>query len=270
MAISYHVVGQTEGTGTITANVSKGGLSLHTAIDVDQMGADAVTGDVARMDALTAVPLTPDSRRNFSRGDVMGLYVSSGVADSVPLGALTAHVLVWVKGHVDYTSAYANGVDHPSAVTGPALGGLVAIPFINKRLAQAALRTEDRVLLPSDLRVVAVVQARQVTQTTSRLIGSSDGDVTGGAATQNYILHNQGSNFPAPGSWVGNTVTYGLTAGEDNARRYQQYNNSLLFRLTGAGSPVLNDTAHVLCATRSHVYGAGVEGTAIPTPAEID
>lgn len=255
MALVFHVVGQTEGTGTIVCTIRKNDVSfIGSGIDIDAMGSDTTNGDAARLDAQTSTPL--GAGREFSRGDKLSMYIATGASDVLPVGALSCHVLVWVKGHVNFagvvgSSQYGN-LDNPSAVTGPALGGMIVVPFMNKRAAQAAIRTEDSLFLPCDLRLVAASFSKQTSTSTARLLALGSQTITINAATQNYILHNEGTNL---GSFTGNVVAVGVPAGEDAALRNLAYAQTFTFRHTNVGDAAFASTAHAFCAVRSHVGG---------------
>lgn len=249
-AICYSVVGHTETTGTITARVKNGttGNFFHNAIDIDTL-----TNDVGRVDAISASSLIA-ANRTASRGDTIELHVASGASDVVPIQALTASVWVWVQGNVDLTSAVDQDLDHPGAMVGPVAGGYVVLPFINKRLANATKRVEDAHFLPVALRYVAAVFSRQSAQSTTRQIDRNGTQVSGAFGTTAFVLHNEGTALPAPGSFTGNVPATGVTAGEDTALRNWDAIQTVQFALATAGSAAYNDTASVLCAVRSHFY----------------
>lgn len=93
MAVSYHALGHTE-VGAITMELRKGGVSTHTPLGVS--GADYSV----RLDANTGTAWASSAARDYSRGDIMELWLASDNAgDAVPLGTISADVLVWVKGH---------------------------------------------------------------------------------------------------------------------------------------------------------------------------
>jgi hypothetical protein len=264
MAISYHIVGQTEATGSIDVKIrnATAGADLHTLSAADAWGSDATNGDVQRIDAVSTPAL---ANRDIARGASLELHLTTGAADIVPLGALTAHVLVWVQGHVDFSGVVGvSGVtDRPSSPVGPALGGVIAIPFCAKRAAQGAVRTEDRYFLPVDLRIVAGIFSKQAaTSTSARLDVDATQLTSAPTTTQNYISHNEATAFPAPGSWAGGVIATAVAAGEDTARRYPLYLFTLNYRQLIAGDVALGATAHVLCAVRSHVGGTPADAGA--------
>lgn len=257
MAISYGVVGQTEGTGTITALVrnATGAVNLHSAIDID-----ALTNDVGIIDATTGTAL---ANRSLTRGDTLELHVGAGAADVVPIQSLTASVWVWVQGHCDFTTltdldpalmGSSPGAPQGGNMTGPAEGGSIVIPFINKRAAQAGIRVEDAVFLPVPVRLTAVTSSKAAANSTARQINRSGSQAATSMTTQNVIGHPEGTAQPAPGSWAGVAVSPNVPAGEDNANRNFAALDVMQFALQVAGDAVLADTAHVIGCIRGQFY----------------
>lgn len=95
-AVGYHVLGHTESTGTITSFLKNAttGNSVTGTLDVD-------VSEEYILDKNSGTAFSTDAKRNVSRGDVLELHVSTGAADIVPIGALSADVLVWVQGHAN-------------------------------------------------------------------------------------------------------------------------------------------------------------------------
>jgi hypothetical protein len=260
MAICWNVVGQTEGTGTITARVKNAtsGNFLSGVVDID-----ALSNDVGRTDALTGIALV---NRDISRGDVLELHVASGAGDVVPIGALSGNVWVWVQGHIDFTGVgtadqadqgvtlAASTIGRSGGVSGPAEGGSVFLPFYNKRASNATIRTEDMHFLPVPLYIVAISTSRQSSNAVTRQLFVSGTVVNPASATQNYIAHNEGNNFPAPGSWTGGVITTNSNLGDDLAVRNAAVISTLQFAETGAGDAAFNTSMHVLCAVRGQFY----------------
>lgn len=91
--------GHTETTGTITGDLRKNGATiLGAALDWD-------ANDQFLIDADSTPTFVSSAARDFVQGDALSLYLSSGLDDSVPVGMASAHVLVWVKGHVSALQA---------------------------------------------------------------------------------------------------------------------------------------------------------------------
>lgn len=250
MAITYGIIGHTKTTGAIAARVKNGtsGNFLHTALDID-----AMSGDVARIDALSS-PALIAANRNLSRGDALELHLTTGLADTVPIQALSAYVWVWVTGHVDFSNAVDADLDHPGGITGPAIGGYVVVPFLQKRASQSGLRAEDEVFLPVALRLVAAKFSRHSAASANASIANSGVGITNPFPTTVFVVHNEGNNLPAPSNVTGNVLIAGVPAGEDHASRNFSALSRMQLGLQSAIMAALNQSAWATCTVKSHFY----------------
>lgn len=282
MAISYDLRGATQTTGSITVrikNTTSGNFMQSAVHDWD-------ASNSAVIDAAGSSPAL--ANRAFSRGDTISLMMAAGASDSVAIGQGSAHLFVWVKGHYDNTGVadtgdesltnpigsnssfggniggLRSGVSGQASLSGPVEGGMMIVPFLNKRAAQAAKRVEDALIMPVRIRVVDAAFGRSVTQTTTREMDKNGTQMTPASATQNIVSHNEGVTLPAPASVAGQVVAQGILAGEDTLNRNLDGGlrdapsvpspDILGLAMTGAGSAALNDTAHVTVCTRDQIY----------------
>lgn len=252
MAICYNVIGHTEASASISARIrnATSGNYLHSVFDVD-----TASGDVGRIDATTGITLT---NRDVARGDVLELHVAAGVGDVVPICALGARLFVWVKGQPDFTGVSDEHLQGQSGQTpaGPVEGGYMIIPFINRRSSNATFRVEDMLFLPMPFKITAVSTHRNSSNSVTRNFRKNGVDIHTGFASQGFILHKEGNQFPAPGNWAGNIL--GLVGTNSNldepAGNFLAAQDLLQFGETGAGDSALNTTAHVIGACRGHFY----------------
>lgn len=91
-AVYFECLGATFTTGSSLVNIRRNGLTITGSLDID------ATPEF-RLDNTTNPTFGSSSQRDFVAGDTMGLWVATGAADTIPIGTLTAHVLVWCKGH---------------------------------------------------------------------------------------------------------------------------------------------------------------------------
>lgn len=105
MAIVFDGRGLTVTTGAITADFQKNSVSmLSAALDADVN----LNNATFVVDAASTPNLTADSGgtppttlpRTFAKGDTLSLVLASGALDVVPVGGISAQVLVWCQGHV--------------------------------------------------------------------------------------------------------------------------------------------------------------------------
>lgn len=102
MSVIVDARGLTTTTGSITLDITKGGSSILSAtLDLDvnqQFVIDANSTPNLTADSGGVPPST--TPRTFAKGDALALKIGAGVADIVPVGACTAHLIVWCQGHV--------------------------------------------------------------------------------------------------------------------------------------------------------------------------
>jgi len=190
--------------------------------------------------------------RNVSRGDTINVYATLA-GGAVPVGLVTVHILVWCKGHCDYTGYFdtkspaesalfnvAGGNTPPrggtvgglyevephagsadTVVEGPALGGVMVVPFHNKRIATNPLRAEDQLSLPIAACVYAASFSKHTTPTDAIPALYRGTPATGDLVmptyytNQNLIAHREANNI---GSFAGGIIAAGVPAGENSYR----------------------------------------------------
>lgn len=98
-ALSLDFRNLTTTTGTITADVQRGGVTmLSAAVDADASNNASLTIDADSTPSLAA------GNRDIAKGDTITLVIASGASDSVPLAGVEALLWVWCKGHVRNTN----------------------------------------------------------------------------------------------------------------------------------------------------------------------
>lgn len=93
-AITYDIRDHTETTGTIVVHSRHVGDILHTNLDIDVNEQFVVNA------ASTPALIDTAGRRTFAQSAAFALQLATGLNDVVPIGRLSAHILVWVQGHV--------------------------------------------------------------------------------------------------------------------------------------------------------------------------
>lgn len=106
--INYGIVGLTVGGGpNMAVRMTKAGqtLGFHTIADIDTHigvltgGLACCNEDVASGDGTFGQTLT-EANRDLVKGDTIEMEGHIAAGDSIPIAAASAHLLVWVKGHV--------------------------------------------------------------------------------------------------------------------------------------------------------------------------
>ena len=96
MAIQYSVLGQTAGT-SILADI----YNTTRTLALQDADADIRVSPEQCVDVDSTIALDTDDDRTINRGDLLDLRLTLGAGSVVPIGTLTANLLVWVQGHVN-------------------------------------------------------------------------------------------------------------------------------------------------------------------------